>query len=198
VTDITEAKRLEAQFLRAQRLESLGSLASGVAHDLNNVLTPILMSAGMLADTARTAAERNLIQLLGDSARRGADIVQQLLLYGRGGDSQRSLLNVAAVIKDMEQMMRGTFPKNITVTAQVPKDLWTIDGDRTQIHQVLLNLCVNSRDALPEGGRLSVVAENIHIDAAFAAGQHGANPGAHVVIRVRDTGTGIPAALLDK
>lgn len=198
VTDITEAKRIEAQFLRAQRLENLGSLASGVAHDLNNVLTPILMSVGMLSGTARTASDRELIQLVGDSARRGADIVQQLLLYGRGSDSPHSPVSTAMVVKEVEQMMRGSFPKNITVVAQMPKDLWTIDGDRTQIHQVLLNFCVNSRDAMPLGGRLSIDAENVHVDDVFAGHQAGAKPGPHVAIRVRDTGSGIPPALLEK
>ena len=198
ITDITEAKRLEAQFLRAQRLESLGSLASGVAHDLNNVLTPILMSAGMLADTARTPHERELIKLLSDSARRGADIVQQLLLFGRGSDSPRSPMSVGAVIKDMVQMMRGTFPKVIAVSSHVPKNLWMIDGDRTQIHQVMLNLCVNSRDAMPAGGKLTLLAENLHVDPAFAGQHPGAKPGLHVVIRVTDTGAGISAAHLEK
>lgn len=198
LTDITEAKRLEAQFLRAQRLESLGSLASGVAHDLNNVLTPILMSTGMLAETARTKPERDLIQLLTDSARRGADIVQQLLLFGRGSNSPRSPMNVATVIKDMVQMMNGTFPKGIAISVQLPKDLWMIDGDRTQIHQVMLNLCVNSRDAMPAGGKLSVVAENVRVDEAFAERHPGAKPGQHVVVRVTDTGDGISPANLEK
>ncbi len=198
ITDITEAKRLEAQFLRAQRLDSLGSLASGVAHDLNNVLTPILMSAGILADSARTKAERELIQMLGDSARRGADIVQQLLLYGRGSDSPRSPISVAAAIKDMLKMMRETFPKGLEISAEVPKDLWMIDGDRTQLHQVLLNLCVNARDAMPARGALSVQAENVNVDPAFAARQANARPGPHVTIRVKDTGAGIPAAHLEK
>ncbi len=197
-TDITEAKRLESQFLRAQRLESLGALASGVAHDLNNVLTPILLAGELLTDLARTPAEKELIQQLSLSARRGADIVQQLLLYGRGSDSPRSPLNLGRVMKETEQMIRGTFPKNLVVTFRVPKDLWTIDGDRTQLHQVLLNLCVNARDAMPLGGKLTVGAENITVDAAFAARQPGAKPGPHLLVRVRDNGTGIPLELLDK
>ena len=198
VTDITEAKRLEGQFLRAQRLEGLGSLASGVAHDLNNVLTPILMSTGMLAETARTKQERELVQLLADSAQRGADIVQQLLIFGRGSDSPRSPMSVATVIKDMEQMIHGTFPKRIVLTVHVPKNLWMIDGDRTQVHQVMLNLCVNARDAMPTGGKLSLVAENVQVDASFAAHQPGAKPGPHIVLRVKDTGTGIASEVLEK
>jgi len=197
-TDISEAKRLEAQFLRVQRLESLGSLASGVAHDLNNVLTPILMAASMLADQQRDPRERELIQLLNDSAKRGADIVRQLLLFGRGSDSPRAPMKVAAVIKEMIQLMSRTFPKNIACSSRVPKDLALIDGDHTQVHQVLLNLCVNARDAMPTGGKLALVAEKVQVDPAFAERQIGARPGPYIVIRVQDTGTGIGPEFLDK
>ncbi len=198
VTDITEAKRLESQFLRAQRLESLGSLASGVAHDLNNVLTPILMSSGLLAELAQNDHDRELIDLLSSSARRGADIVQQLLLYGRGSDSPRSPMSVARVIKEMVQLMRETFPRDIDLVSDVPVDLAMIDGDRTQIHQVLMNLCVNARDAMPDGGVLTITAENTHVDAALAAAHAGAKAGAHIAIHVKDSGTGIPREHLDK
>ena len=191
ITDITEAKHLESQLLRAQRLESLGSLASGVAHDLNNVLAPILLSTGLLATSARSPRERELIELVGDSARRGAEIVKQLLLFGRGNDSPRSPMSVATAIKDLVQMMRETFPKNLVISTCASSDLWMIDGDRTQVHQVLLNLCVNARDAMPAGGKLAVLAENHHVDPAFAARQADAKPGPHVAIRVKDTGSGI-------
>ena len=174
VTDITEAKRLEAQFLRAQRLESLGSLASGLAHDLNNVLTPVLISAGLLAETVRTPRESDLLRLLTDNARRGADLLQQLLLFGRGGNSPRAPMAVSGVVAEMDQIMRETFPRNIAIACSIPKSLWMIDADRTQVHQVLLNLCVNARDAMPGGGELSIMAENVVIDPEFARGQVGA------------------------
>ncbi len=198
VTDITEAKRLEAQFLRAQRLESLGSLAAGVAHDLNNVLTPILMSSGLLADLARNDHDRELVDLVSSSARRGADIVQQLLLYGRGSSSPRSPMSVARVVKDMVQLMRETFPRDLDIVSAVAADLAMIDGDRTQIHQVLMNLCVNARDAMPDGGTLTVSAENTHVDATLAAAHTGAKAGDHIAIRVKDTGAGIPWENLEK
>ena len=198
VTDVTESKRLEAQFLRAQRLESLGSLASGVAHDLNNVLTPILMSVELLRPLARVESDHETLQLLSDSARRGADIVQQLLLFGRGSDSPRAPLNAGGVIKEVGKMMRQTFPKSVRLSVQAPADLWLIEGDRTQIHQVILNLCVNARDAMPEGGRLAINAENQHVDERFATSHGGTHGGAYVRIDVQDTGTGIPAALLEK
>jgi len=197
-TDITESKQLEAQFLRAQRLESLGALASGVAHDLNNVLTPILLSVEMLRPLAQAPQDHEMLRLLSDSAKRGADIVQQLLLFGRGSDSPRSPINVAGAIKDVGRMMRGTFPKNIVLSVQAPSDLWLVEADRTQVHQVLLNLCVNARDAMPQGGRLTLNAENVQVDAAFARRHDGKRVGSHVRIQVNDTGSGISPEHLEK
>ena len=198
LSDVTEAKKVEAQFLRAQRLENLGSLASGVAHDLNNVLTPILMAAQMLRSTAREAHEHELVQLVADSARRGADVVQQLLLYGRGGESAHQPVRVTQVVREIGQLMRETFPRSLGITAQCPQDIWLVEGDPTQLHQVLLNLCVNARDAQPGPGRIEVAAENVHVDAMFAGQNVGATPGPHVMIRVADGGTGIPPGIVDK
>ena len=198
ITDITESKQLAAQFLRAQRLESLGALASGVAHDLNNVLTPVLLAVEMLRPLAKATQDHEMLQLLSDSARRGSDIVQQLLLFGRGSDSPRAPINVAGAIKDVGRMMRGTFPKNIVLSVQSPADLWLVEADRTQVHQVLLNLCVNARDAMPQGGRLSLNAENVQVDAAFARRHDGKRIGSHVRIQVRDTGSGIAPEHIEK
>lgn len=198
VTDITEAKRLENQFLRAQRLENLGSLASGIAHDLNNVLTPILISSGMLADAKLPAEEAELVQLLNENARRGADIVRQLLLYGRGSDSPRASMSLKRVLKDVEQIMRETFPKSISVDVQVPVDMGEIEGDRTQIHQVLLNLCVNARDAMADGGELRVWAENVMVDQDVASQHPGAKAGPHIAIHVKDNGIGIDPGHIEK
>lgn len=198
ITDITESKQLEAQFLRAQRLESLGALASGVAHDLNNILTPILISAEMLRPLAVDPEDHRTLQLLNDSARRGADIVQQLLLFGRGSDSPRSPLSVGGTIKEVGKMMRGTFPKNIVLSIQAPADLWLVEADRTQLHQVVLNLCVNARDAMPQGGRLTAVAENVQVDEAFSRRHGGERTGPHVRLQIMDTGTGIAPEHLEK
>jgi signal transduction histidine kinase/ActR/RegA family two-component response regulator len=197
-SDITEAKRLESQFLRAQRMESLGSLASGVAHDLNNVLTPILVATELLKPMARATHEREVVQLVGDSARRGADIVQQLLLFGRGSETPRTVVDPGVVARGVERMMRETFPKNIVLQTAIPKDLWPVEADRTQLHQVLLNLCVNARDAMPRGGELSLTAFNASVDEVFAARHLGAKAGSHVALSVSDTGTGIPAAIVEK
>jgi CheY-like chemotaxis protein len=121
-----------------------------------------------------------------------------LLLFGRGSESPRSPLNVGAVLKDMGRMMRETFPKNITASVSAPADLWLVEADRTQIHQVVLNLCVNARDAMPKGGKLALLAENAHVDEAFARTHSGKHTGRHVRITIRDTGTGITPENLEK
>jgi len=197
-TDLTESKRLEAQYLRAQRMESLGSLASGVAHDLNNVLTPILVGMEVLRPLAVAQHDHEIIDLVCDCARRGADIVQQLLVFGRGSDTPRAIVDVAGVLEDLERMMRETFPKNLSLRMKAARPLWSIEANRTELHQVLLNLCVNARDAMPYGGELTVTAENVEVDEPFARLHAMARPGPHVVIRVIDTGTGIAADLREK
>ncbi|MBI5772030.1 MAG: PAS domain S-box protein [Verrucomicrobia bacterium] len=198
VTDISEAKRLEAQFLRAQRMESLGALAGGVAHDLNNVLTPILIGTGLLKPLAREPHEREMIELIVESARRGADIVQQLLLFGRGSGTPRAIVDPGAVARGIVRMVQETFPKNLTLHTSIPRHLWPVEADRTQLHQVLLNLCVNSRDAMPDGGELTVAALNTQVDEAFAAAHLDAKPGPHVALAVADTGSGIAADIVEK
>ena len=197
-SDITASKQIESQFLRFQRLDSLGSIASGVAHDLNNVLTPIMMSLQMLAPLTRNAHDRELVELLGESTRRGADIIRQLLLFGRGSDSPRTVVNLALIVREVRRLMQETFPKNLTLSSQAPSDLWLVTGDPTQLQQVLLNLCVNARDAMAQGGRLAIAAENVLVDEEFASRQFKAKSGPHVFLRVTDTGTGMPAEILDK
>jgi PAS domain S-box-containing protein len=197
-TDITEAKRLEGQYLRAQRLENLGSLASGIAHDLNNVLTPIMMAVDLLRPMARHPDDKETIRLLADSAQRGADIVRQLLLFGRGSEIARKALSVTDVLDEVRRMIRETFPRNLEFSLQAPKDLWRVVGDRTQIYQVFLNLCVNARDAMQHGGQLTVTAENVRVGEDFARENHGARPGPHVVVQVADTGIGIEPEIMDR
>lgn len=197
-TDMTEAKHLEAQFLRAQRLDSLGKLASGVAHDLNNVLTPILMSTQLLQRLAKEPADRELVQLLTDSANRGAEVVRQLLVFGRGSDKPRVRVNLGTAAAEVARMIVETFPKDIVITTSVPADLRPVVADPTQVHQVLLNLCVNARDAMPDGGMLALAAANVTLDASVVEHQPGATAGPHVVLQVSDTGTGIPPEILDK
>ncbi len=196
-SDITERKSLEEQFLRSQRIESIGTLASGVAHDLNNILTPILMSASLLHDDhLRDRAQ--VVSTIEKSAQRGADIVKQMLTFARGMEGERVLLQPRNLVREIAGLAREAFPKSIRFVEEMPDDLWPILGDSTQIHQVLLNLCVNARDAMPAGGVLALTAENIERGkiAAGPAGVATASP--YVLLTVRDEGCGIPPQILEK
>ncbi|MEI8342662.1 MAG: ATP-binding protein, partial [Verrucomicrobiota bacterium] len=189
--DVTEEKKLQSQFLRAQRMECIGTLASGVAHDLNNVLSPIMMGASMLHEDLPPELHEQLVTTIDEAARRGADIVRQVLTFARGVEGERLVLQPWYIIREIEKIARETFPKSIAIINQTPEDLWNLEGDTTQLHQVLLNLCLNSRDAMPEGGTLTFSAENILVDVSYASMVPGAEPGRYVVFQVQDTGTGI-------
>lgn len=200
-TDITEKKKLEAQFLRSQRMEGIGTLATGMAHDLNNILAPILISAGALR-WELSAQERELaISRIELSVKRGADIVQQVLTFGRGVSGDRAAIQPAEVLEEVAKIISQTFPKNIELSLDTQPGLWPVMGDKTQIHQVLLNLCINSRDAMPQGGGLSLSAQNVRVDDRYlqtAQTDEQIRLGAYVLIQVRDTGEGIPPAILEK
>jgi len=195
--DITSQRQVEHQLLRSQRMESIGTLASGVAHDLNNILAPILMASTILADQLGPE-DCGMAKIIEQSAKRGADIVKQVLTFARGIEGECIPLQPRHIIKEIEKIAHETFPRSISVREKSPKDLWMVTGDSTQLHQVLLNLCINARDAMPDGGRLELSAENITIDESYAAVVPEAKPGPHVAISVTDSGAGIPAKLIDK
>jgi PAS domain S-box-containing protein len=197
-TDITERMKLEQQFLRAQRMESIGTLAGGIAHDLNNVLTPILMSIGLLTDNEHDRDRLDILSTLETSARRGADMVQQVLSFARGVEGRRVQVQVADVLRDVQRIVTDTFLKNIDLRMCIPDDLWTMSGDPVQLHQVLLNLCVNARDAMPDGGGLTLSAANVTLDEAFTGANIDANTGPHVLLQVRDCGTGIAPDVIER
>lgn len=198
--DITEKKQLEQQFLRAQRLESLGTLASGIAHDLNNILTPILSVAQLLPLRLTNIDDRsqNLLKILESSARRGADLIKQILSFARGIEGKRVCLQPHHLLVDIQKIVQQTLPKSIEIDTDIAADLWTVMGDMTQLHQVLMNLCVNARDAMPQGGTLSLQATNRSIDETFARNHLDATVGNYVLITVADTGTGIQPQLLHR
>jgi hypothetical protein len=197
-TDITEKKKLEAQFLRSQRLESIGTLASGIAHDLNNVLTPVLLALPILEQKLSDDSGKRILDMVETSVRRGADIVKQVLAFGRGLEGKHVQLQPRYLIKEIKKMIQETFPKSIEIVTEFPKNLWTISGDATQLEQVLLNLCVNARDAMPNGGLLRISAENAVLDENYVRMNIDAKVGSYVMITVSDTGTGIPEGILNK
>jgi PAS domain S-box-containing protein len=196
--DVTEEKKVEQQSLRAQRMESIGTLAGGIAHDLNNVLAPIMMAIEVLQNKTPDPASRQILGIIETSAKRGAEIVSQVLAFGRGLKSDRILVQLRHVVNEVAKIAGGTFPKSIEVTTNVPRTLWTVSADPTQMHQVLLNMMVNARDAMPGGGILAISAENITLDDKDARAHLEAKPGLYVCLVITDTGTGISPYVREK
>jgi two-component system cell cycle sensor histidine kinase/response regulator CckA len=198
MNDITEKKNLERQVQRAQRMESIGALAGGIAHDLNNALAPILMSLDLLKTSVSEPESVAMLELLSTSAQRGAGMVKQLLTFSRGIEGSPTLLQIRHPLREIQTVVRQTFPQNIRLTLQMPKDIWPIVADVTQLHQVFLNLCLNARDAMPGGGSLTIRASNIQLDEHFATMNPEAKPGPYVLVSVKDTGTGMTAEVREK
>jgi PAS domain S-box-containing protein len=189
--DLTETRRLEEQLFRAQRMESISLLAAGIAHDLNNVLTPIIMALGLLKHDLREPGQIRIMGTLEKSADRGASLVRQLLSFMQGTFSTAQAFRVTEAIREIGSVIRDTFPPSVELTEKTQDGLWLVKAQGTHLHQVLLNLAVNARDAMPEGGRLSVSAENVTLgNQDSGAGQAGRS-GDFVMISVADTGTGI-------
>jgi PAS domain S-box-containing protein len=197
-TDITERKKLEAQFLRVQRMESIGTLSSGIAHDLNNVLAPILMSVPLLSQFVTDQEGHALLAMVESTAQRGADLVKQVLSFARGVEGERVTVHPANLLRDIQKIISETFPKNINASFPPARNLWSVTGDPTQLHQVFMNLCLNARDAMPDGGKLTITSQNIILDEVYADMNPESKPGAYVMVKVADTGSGIPPAIRDK
>lgn len=200
-SDITEQKLLEQQFLRAQRLENLGTLASGIAHDLNNILTPIVAITELLPLRLPNLDVRtqSLLKTLAENSKRGRELIAQILTFAKGGCGEHTILQPRHLLAEVVQIARHTFPKSIEPILQIASsNLWTLSADATQIHQVLINLCVNARDAMPNGGELTIVAENVALSDDYPKLHADANGGAYVVITIADTGAGIAPELLDR
>ncbi|HVU32849.1 MAG TPA: PAS domain S-box protein [Opitutaceae bacterium] len=198
IVDITSRKAMELELYRAHRVESVGRLASGIAHDMNNVLAPIMMAAPLLRMPMGPGEFEKTLANIEASAKRGADLVRQLLMFGRGVDGERGPVQSGTLIRELARIASQTFPKSITIRMNVAPDVTAVRGDASQLHQVLLNLCVNARDAMPAGGVLTIAAKNMAVDAAFAATNTGASPGSYVVLSVSDTGTGIPPDIAER
>ncbi|MBE9051396.1 PAS domain S-box protein [Nostocales cyanobacterium LEGE 11386] len=199
-TDITEKKQLEIQLWRAQRLESLGSLASAIAHDLNNIFTPMMTVAQLLPlkHPQLSESSQQMLKLLDNNAKRGADLVQQILSFARNAQEKCTMVSVSHLIEDVEQNIKGTFPQSIEIAIDIPSDPGMILGDYTQLHQVLMNLVVNASDAMPQGGKLKICANKVFLNENLTRIHMGAKAGTYVVITVTDTGVGINPEIIDK
>ena len=196
--DVSERHKLEQQVLRAQRMESIGTLAGGIAHDLNNVLSPIVLAINLLAKNEIDTRRLGILAIIESSAKRGSDMVRQVLSFARGIEGQRLPVPTAQLLHDIGRIVNDTFLKNIQVHIVIADDIWAVIGDATQLHQVLLNLCVNARDAMPDGGSLTLSADNLLVTGQDTDLHGELKPGPHVVIRVADTGSGIPPAIIER
>jgi CheY-like chemotaxis protein len=179
-------------------MESIGTLAGGIAHDLNNVLAPMLLALQIFKKKITDPALVKLLNAIEISTIRGSDIVKQVLTFARGFEGEKADIRLRRLVSDLEQVIRDTFPRMIHIRSSVPDELWTVNGDYTQLYQVLMNLCVNARDAMPHGGNLMIEAENVYIDEQYAIMHVEAKVGPYVVMTVTDSGMGMPPGVVDK
>lgn len=190
--DITSQKRLEAQFQQAQKMEAVGTLAGGIAHDFNNLLQSILGYTEILLmdDQMRTPVHQDL-QEIKRATQRGAELTRQLLTFSRKVQSRLRSIDLNKEVIQVERLLRRTIPKMIEIELHLADDLGTVNADPAQVEQVLMNLAVNSRDAMPEGGRLVIETGNVTLDETFCKNHLGAKPGGYVALTVSDTGHGM-------
>ncbi|MCV3216410.1 response regulator [Plectonema radiosum NIES-515] len=197
-TEITQKKQLEAQLLRSQRLECIGTLAGGIAHDLNNVLAPILLAVPLLQMKLSDPQSEHLLKMLENNVKRGANLVRQILSFARGIEGRQTTVKIKSLLTEIEDIITGTFSKSITCHTHILDKLWQVQGNATQLHQVLMNLVVNARDAMPDGGIMTISAENILIDEHYAKMHIDAQVGCYVAITIADTGIGIPQTIQEQ
>jgi two-component system cell cycle sensor histidine kinase/response regulator CckA len=191
IRDLTEHRTLERQLLRSQRLESIGTLASGIAHDLNNILAPIMIAVQLLRDRTTDRRSIEMLSTLELSTMRGAELIRQVLAFARGIEEQRKPISLPNVFTDIKKILAETLPRSVSTYTEIPETLWSIRGNSTQLHQLILNLCVNAAEAMPSGGELTMIASNVTIQEHRAAGGLKLTPGPHVKLEVQDTGKGI-------
>jgi PAS domain S-box-containing protein len=196
--DITVRKKIDEQALRVQRMESIGTLVGGIAHDLNNVFSPIMLSVGMLQKSDLGQQIRHAADIIESSAKRGSELIRQVLSFVRGVEGERTVLQVRHLVAEIENVISETFPRSIEIRTNMPKNLWLVSADPTQIHQVLMNLCVNARDAMPDGGRLTIGGENVSVDQDYVETRLETTPGPYVILSVTDTGSGMPPHIVQR
>jgi two-component system, cell cycle sensor histidine kinase and response regulator CckA len=196
-TDVTEKKKVELIFLRAQRMDSIGALAGGIAHDLNNALAPVIMGAEIIRNCPDDLCREKFLDIISSGAHRATSLVKQIVSFARGSGGHSGPVSLSHLIREMGKMIQDTFPKSISFSfGNAATELWIVQGDATEFHQVLLNLCVNARDAMPKGGQLTLSAQNVTLVEPTHAGN--GSPGRYVLISVGDTGTGIPPDVIPR
>ena len=198
ISDITEQKEVERQFFRMQRLETVGLLASGIAHDLNNVLAPILMASQNLLNEIKDEGQIELLRSIEASARRGGALVHQVLSFARGAEGERIPLQIQQLIHEFQKVAKDTFPRSIQIVTRFEKNVRPVMGNKTQLYQAIMNLCVNARDALPNGGILQIEANNMVLDQEFVSHHPPAQPGEYLALKISDNGVGIGDGVLEK
>jgi len=191
-------RQLELQFLRVQRMESIGSLAGGVAHDLNNALVPVLVGISFLRQKQHDPDTDQMLALMENSVRRSAEMIKQMLTFARGAEGKPTVIRVELLLRELEKIVRDVFPKSIQWRVKVPEDVWSVSGSTTQLHQVLMNLCINARDAMPKGGVIAMAAENISLDEQQVRIFPEIQPGRYLLINVSDSGVGMTPEVLEK
>ena len=197
-TDITDKKIIEQQFLRAQRLESVGTLASGLLHDLNNILTPIILAVPFMKEKLKDETSQDILRTLESSAKRGEGVVRQLMSFVRGVQGEHVTLQLKHLLWELLNFVAETFPPMIQVRRHCPKGIWNVEGDATQLYQVLMNLSINARDAMPNGGTLAIDLQNVVLNEQEASLHFRAMPGPYVVLSVKDAGTGIAPEIINQ
>ena len=196
--DVTERKKRERTARRSQRLESIGTLAGGIAHDLNNVLTPILMGAKLLSSGRASVNREGILETLVASAHRGTDLIKQLLAFAGGIRGERCPIDVSQLIAETRQFVDHTLPKSIRIETMIEENCPQIMGDATEVSQILMNLCINARDAMQSGGTLTIEAARTDINDQSRQLHPDAQAGPHLLIKVSDTGCGMSADVLDR
>ena len=197
-TDITTKKRLEAQFIKTQKMESIALLTGGIAHDLQNILAPVAMSIGLLRDELKDQTSLTVLRAVEESAQSGLQLVKNILTYGKGIVGERVYLNLSFVVRQVLKIVESGLPPTIAIDEDINGTEWFVRGDMSQLKQVFLNICVNARDAMPDGGVLGVRIKDCFFDDEDLEDYPEAHRGYYVVVDITDSGVGIAEGDIDR
>lgn len=197
-TDITARRKLETRFIKTQRMESIALLTGGIAHDLQNILAPVAMSIGLLRDELKDQTSLTVLRAVEESAESGLQLVKNILTYGKGIVGDRVSVDLSDVLHQVLSIIENGLSPTIVVNKEISEEGWCVRGDKSQLKQVFLNICVNARDAMPNGGVLGVKVEESVIDETECENLPDSIPGRYVVVNVSDSGKGIPEENLDR